>query len=151
MDTIMEKVAIVIPTHNNKRTIIECLEFIMKDDYDNIEIIVIDDGSWDGTTNAITAEYPSVKVINGDGNLWWAGAMNVGIKAALDGGADYVLALNDDVLISPGSVRALVTCAQAHGKTIIGSLIYFAQDSNIIWSAGGLLKWPWPGEFMVGR
>ena len=145
------KIAIVIPTHNRKNSLIECLKYVYESDYKNIDVIVIDDGSNDGTSEEISVNFPSVRILHGDGSLWWTGSMNLGVRDALARGADYVLALNDDVLIAPNAVKALVDCASAHPGAVVGSLIYEAGRPDTIWCAGGVLAWPWPGEVMLGH
>ena len=77
--------------------------------------------------------------------------MNLGARYALERGTDYVLALNNDVQISPEAPSALVKCARDNPGAVVGSLIYYADSPSIIWCAGGELKWPWPGEFMLGK
>lgn len=151
MDDISKaRVAVVIPTHNRKRSLMECLESVCASDYTDIEIYVVNDGSSDGTATEVIANFPFVRVLNGDGTLWWSGAMNVGISAALVSNADYVLAINDDVIVHSGAIKALVECAQQNRGSIVGSLIVSLEQPEVIWCAGGELRWPWPGEFHVG-
>lgn len=150
MDKVSPQVTVVIATHNGWKHTQSCMMALMRVTYDGLGIILVDDGSEDGTGALVAEQFPEVRVLNGDGSLWWAGSMNLGIREALARGADYVLALNNDVLVSPGCVNALVNCAQQHPKSVVGSLIYRADHREVIWCAGGDLRWPWPGEFMIG-
>jgi len=65
---------ILIPVHNRKEFTRQCLLSLRKQTYKKIKIVVIDDGSLDGTGGMLAREFPAVHVIKGDGNLWWADA-----------------------------------------------------------------------------
>ena len=143
-------VAVVVPAHNDWAHTQECLTVLMRVVYSNLDVILVDDGSTDGTAKQAADLFPRVRVLAGDGNLWWTGSMNLGIRDALAHSADYVLALNNDVLVSPDTVKALVDCARTHPGAVVGSLIYEVERPNVIWCAGGELEWPWPGEVMLG-
>lgn len=143
-------VYVIIPCHNDYFHTRLSLSSLLKSDYTNFTIIVVDDGSTDETFSQIKENYPVVKVLKGDGNLWWSGSMNLGIKEALKNYCDYVMVLNNDVLIEPSTISALVDCAKQNPNAIIGSLIYEINKPNIIWNAGGYLKWPSLGEVTIG-
>ena len=64
---------IVIPVHNRKHFTRDCLLSLRKQTFQNFTIIVIDDGSSDGTGEMIQKEFPEVVLLHGDGNLWWTG------------------------------------------------------------------------------
>ena len=92
------KVVIVTPVHNRRRETLQCLRSIARSALDGIHlhIIVVDDGSTDGTSEALAEEYPDVQIIKGDGNLWYTAGTNRGLAAALEHEPDYVLAINND-------------------------------------------------------
>ena len=71
-------------------------------------VFLIDDGSTDGTSERCRERFPYVKIISGDGNLWWSGAINLGVTAALRCGADLILWLNNDNLVEPQAISTLV-------------------------------------------
>ena len=144
-------VSVVIPTHNGWEYTRKCLDSLTKVTHQNLKIILIDDGSSDGTAENAAQLFPEVVLLSGDGNLWWAGSINLGIQTALEFDSNYILVLNNDVLVLPNTIDALVECAQEHEDSIVGSLIYRMDDTEIIWCAGGALKWPWPGEVMLGN
>jgi GT2 family glycosyltransferase len=83
-------------------------------------VIVIDDGSIDGTKAAIQALYPTVKVLVGDGNLWWTGAIALGMNYAVHQGAEYLIWLNDDCLPQPNAIEQLVAACQSQPNLIAG-------------------------------
>src|SRR3989339_1274263 len=94
---------IVIPVHNRKDTTLECLQYLHRQTYREYKIIIVDDGSTDGTATAIQDTYPDTTILTGNGQLWWTGAMHKGIQDVLTMAAetDYVLSLNDDVIVEP--------------------------------------------------
>jgi GT2 family glycosyltransferase len=144
-------VCVVIPTYNGILHIVRTLDSVLKSSYPSFKIIVIDDGSTDGTSNFIAEHYPDITVLKGDGNLWWAGAMNMGIRYSLSISAKYVFVLNNDVLIAEDTIEKLVATASYYPDALIGSLIFNLNNKDQIWSAGGITKWPWPGEIQLSN
>jgi GT2 family glycosyltransferase len=148
MDT--NPICIVIPCFNGWRYTKSCLISIYKSNYNNFKIIIVNDGSTDMTVEHLKSDFPEILVINGDGNLWWTKSMNIGIRKALDLGYEQILILNNDVIISENCITALIECSFKFPNSIIGSFVYESYDHNKIWSAGGKIKWPWPGEYQIG-
>jgi len=146
-------VAIVIPAHNRKSITLDCLQKLTKIDAAGValQIIVVDDGSTDGTSLAIQEHFNSVTVLKGDGNLWWSGATNLGVAHALHTGADYVLTLNDDVGFEPDFLLRMLETAQKHPKSIVCCLICYENRPDIVLSAGryraGFLGYTTPAKY----
>ena|SRR5438105_5524438 len=88
----------IIPVHNRIKFTINCLTRLREQTVRSFKIIVIDDGSKDNTTHYLQENFPEVILLKGDGNLWWTGAINLGVEVALSEGADYILTLNNDTL-----------------------------------------------------
>src|SRR6266567_5032327 len=97
----LPKISIITPIHNGVEYTIEYLESLSKVEYSNYEIIIIDDGSTDGSSEIIARDFPQVRLLKGDGNLWWSGGTNMGIRDALARGTDLILTMNNDVKIAP--------------------------------------------------
>ena len=94
---------VVIPVFNRIQLTTRCLESLLAQTDKGMDIIVIDDGSTDGTSEVIPERFPEVQIIAGDGTLWWSGAVNLGIQQALLSAApeDYILLVNNDTYFDP--------------------------------------------------
>jgi GT2 family glycosyltransferase len=101
---------------------------------------VIDDGSSDGTNEMIQKEFPEVVLLHGDGNLWWTGSTNLGVKYALENATqrDYILAMNDDTIIRPNYLDTLLVCASKHPRSLIGSISLVNSGSELVIEDGGV-------------
>jgi len=113
---------IIIPVHNRKNITLKCLETLKANgDLQRYNILIIDDGSTDGTDQAIRAQYPFAKILYGDGNLWWGGGIRKGMEYAYTKGAEYFIWLNDDCYPSQGAIDGLIQYCQSHAKAIVGA------------------------------
>jgi GT2 family glycosyltransferase len=108
------KVSIVIVNWNRKKLLEACLNSIEKiTEYSNFSIIVVDNGSSDGSTNLVESRFPSVSLLSLEQNRGFAIGNNIGIAKALKNDADYVLLLNNDTLVIQGDwLRKMVETAE---------------------------------------
>lgn len=139
----MTKVFVLIPTHNRRELIKKCLQSIQKQTYKNRETVVIDDGSTDGTSKMIKKEFPETTILEGDGTLWWTGAMRMGVGYTLGGikDGDFVLLMNDDTVFGPEYLQSLVDVSKRHNRAIIGSICFDAKDEKSVVEAGVVMNW----------
>jgi len=139
------KVFIIILNWNNWSDTLECLESLKNNDYPNYQVVIIDNGS-DQRPNASEA---GVKIIYNQENLGFAGGNNVGIKYALEQGADYVLLLNNDTVVSQDFLFKLVKAGESNKRFgLLGPKIFFYSsarqpdgEKEKIWFAGGQVNW----------
>ncbi|WP_216349396.1 glycosyltransferase family 2 protein [[Limnothrix rosea] IAM M-220] len=127
---------IIIPVHNRREITLTCIEQLQKNgDLDQYSIVVVDDGSTDGTAEAIQSLFPTVQILYGDGNLWWTGAIRKGMEYAYQQGAEYFIWLNDDCLPGQHTLNLLVEFSANHPNTITASACYLA-GANIPFDTG---------------
>lgn len=136
--------AIILLTWNQRQLTLECLASLEKLDYprDQLEIIVADNGSTDGTVDAIRAQYPNVELIlNGD-NVGFAAGNNTGIEYARSTRARYIMLLNNDTVVAPDMLKKLVTVAESDLEIgIVTPKIYYFGEPTKIWCAGAAINW----------
>lgn len=144
----MENLFVIIPVHNRKGITKNCLLLLTDQSDKNYNIIVVDDGSTDGTSEMITDEFPDIILLQGDGNLWWSGAINKGVKFALKLNADYVLCLNDDITVKDDFIEKIKYWADKYQNSIFGcaaadihsnELLYLG--TKFIWKYGNSIDY----------
>ena len=142
----MCKLSIIIPVHNRREITRRCLFCLQKQTYSNFDIIVIDDGSTDGTSEMIKKDFPEIILLHGDGNLWWTGATNLGIKYALKKGAELILTLNDDVLIKEDYIEKFIIAHKEQPHALIGSINLSQEEPPRLLSAGNISLNHWTAK-----
>jgi len=143
------KVSIIIVTWNGAKHILNCLESVQKSTYTDYEIIVVDNGSKDGTLDLIRKKFSNIKLILNNKNLGFTGGNNIGIRAAQ---GEIIFLLNDDTIIHPDLIKILVQEIEKSPKIgIVGPKIYFMDKPNKIWFAGGKIDWLRGNTLHLGR
>lgn len=150
--TAAPKVQIVIPVHDRKEITRACLERLVRLDVPAwAGVIVVDDGSTDGTGRMIETEHPWVRLLRGDGRLWWTGAIVAGMRAAIEKGAECVIWLNDDTLPDPGALEVLARQAETSGG-ICGAVCRGEKDHSVAYGGGMIMNhWPRPLRQVEGQ
>lgn len=132
------KVLIVILNWNQYESTRETLVSLRRMDYQNSDIVLIDNGSTDGSLSRIGTEFPEIRTVANGKNLGVAGGRNVGIVLAQESNYDHLLFLDNDVQVAPDFLTELVR-AVALDSNIGGAqpLILHLQEPERIFSAGG--------------
>jgi GT2 family glycosyltransferase len=130
-------VAVVILSWNGREDTLACLASVARADAPGLTTIVADNGSTDGTVEAVADRFPDVELIQNGANLGFAGGNNAGIRRALELGVEYVLVLNNDTEVDPGFIGALVDeAARRPDAGALCSKILFSDPNDVIWFAG---------------
>lgn len=137
------KISIILLNYNNALDTLECIESIQKNDYSNYNVVIVDNKSTDQSLEYLRNRQNMYGYIllEADYNNGFSAGNNIGIRYALEHGAEYVLLLNNDTLVEPDFLTKLMEfqsaneeCAAAIGK------IYYEFDRNILWYAGGTVN-----------
>lgn len=144
-----QKVIILILSFNGKNLLDDAIRSYHANDYVNFEIVVIDNGSTDGTKEYVEKEFPAVKVLRTEINLKYSGGFNFGMEYAFrEKGVAYVLITNNDVVADARLISSLVAAAEADVKAgfVIGKVYYHNQpdvfqtvgkkSDPIMWNGG---------------
>lgn len=135
-------VAIVVLNWNQRDLTLDCLRSLSELDYPNYFNILVDNGSNDGTYEAVQSQFPDTKVIKKNMNLGFAEGNNVGIRYALREKADYILILNNDTIVEPSMLSTLVNVANSHPDIgMVGPAIFYDDPPGMIFSVGSYVKW----------
>jgi len=128
-------VSLVIPNFNGKKHLQTCLSSILKATYKNIEIIVVDNASKDGSVEFLKTNYPQVKLIAKTANLGFAEGCNEGMRNAK---GEYIALLNNDTKVDSKWLEELVQVAKSNPQIgVCASKIVIFNDRKILNSAGG--------------
>ncbi|MCX6705099.1 MAG: glycosyltransferase, partial [Candidatus Woesebacteria bacterium] len=137
------KVHVVIPVFNRISFTKKCFSSLAKQTYKNFEVILIDDGSTDGTSTYISKEYPKCKIIKGKGRWWWTRSMHEGVKEALKTAddEDFILSMNNDCYFKKDYLENIVEASSENQRAITGSIIIEAEHPTKVKDAGVLINW----------
>ena len=106
-------VSIIIPHHNNKDILLDCLHSLYQSSYQNFEILIVDNASLDDSINHVHIAYPDVKIIKSLENLGYAGGCNLGAR---DAEGEYLFFLNNDTTLDEHCIRKLVDKLKSDSK-----------------------------------
>lgn len=130
------RISIVIPNWNGIKFIGMCLDSIAKSTIKDYEVIVVDNGSSDGSKELVAEKYPWVRHIKLPTNMGFAIACNEGIRASK---ADYICLLNNDIEVEPTWMQELCEGMERHPECGMGtSKMMFLDDRDVFYNTGDL-------------
>ena len=139
------RVMIILVNWNGKNVTLDCLDSLSSVTYPNVTIAVVDNGSTDGSVRAVRERYPDVILLEQEENLRFAGGNNVGMKYALECGAELICLLNNDTTVHNEFLEHLVSRIQSEGAIgLVAPKIYYHGEPDRIWFAGGEISF-WTG------
>lgn len=132
------KVLVVILNWNGTRDTIACLESLRHVEYDNADVLVIDNGSVPGSADPIKEQFPEVTMIRNEKNLGYSGGNNVGLQYARKIGAEYALLLNNDTTVDQVFITELLKVAETDDTiAAVGPKVLLAERPDRIWAVYG--------------
>jgi GT2 family glycosyltransferase len=126
--------SVIVVNYNGKQYLKRCMDSLLGQTYTKVEIILVDNGSSDGSIELVRESYPSVRVVENRENLGFAIANNIGIRAAR---GEFIATLNNDTEAMPGWIEAMVNAAVS--SELIGmcaSKMLFMKNPDVIDSTG---------------
>jgi len=143
------KISVIIVNCNGLSYILDCLKSVYNSNYSNYEVIVSDNGSIDGSVEQIKKNFPLVKIVLNGRNIGFSEGNNAALRQAT--GKLFFL-LNDDTVIHPDLLSVLAKEIESDPNIgIVGPKIYFMNEKDRIWFAGGFIDWPKSTGGNIGR
>jgi GT2 family glycosyltransferase len=134
----MKKVFACVLNYNGFKDTIECVESLLQSNYTNLSIVIIDNGSTDGSAFRLKNKFPSITLIESKENLGYAGGNNLGISWALREGADYIFILNNDTIVSYDCIERFVFWSEILKDNVLGGSVYTYEKKDELQHFGGV-------------
>jgi GT2 family glycosyltransferase len=138
------KVACILVNWNGWQDTVDCLDALKLNDYPNLKIIVVDNGSTNDSVSRIRAAHPDILLLESSKNLGFAGGNNIGMRYALSDKAEYVWLLNNDTKPAQDSLSKLVAKAGTDPKiAAVASVCYYADNPSVVqvWAGAKVNLW----------
>ena len=137
----LPKVIIISLNWNRKEDTIECINSLLELEYPDYEIVVVDNGSTDGSAESFKKTFLDITVIENKKNLGYALGMNKGIEYALEQNVKYVLILNNDTVIDKNALKELVNVAESDPKIgFVSGKAYYHSEPNKLQVVGKIFN-----------
>lgn len=138
----MPKVIIVILNWDDRESTLECLASLRNLEHNNCELVVVDNGSEDGSPEAIREQFPDVTLLQNKENLGAPAGRNVGIRYAMERGAEYLWLLDNDNVVEPDTLSKLIENEESRSSVgMVSPMGYHHEDPTRVWFAGGRINW----------
>jgi len=142
MTAVPTRVHALVLNWNGLDDTLRCVEGLLALEPPVPHVVVIDNGSRVSPREAVLARFPGVEVVENGENLGYAAGNNVGLRKALDAGAEYAWVLNNDAVPSPSALRRMLETAAAHPRAAaVGSKVVYADRRDVIWATWGEITW----------
>ena len=129
-------VSVVVLNYNAGKLLENCIDSLKKSSHTNLEIIVVDNISSDGSQEKCKNKFPDIKLIQNKNNLGYCGGNNVGIQHA---SGEFIVILNPDTIVEPNWVNELISAYNEFGEGLYQPKILSLNEENVIQSTGNML------------
>ena len=138
-------VVAVLASHNRRERTLECLRSLFSQELDagvELSAVLVDDGSTDGTAGSVRRIFPEITVLDADGQRYWARAMALAEREALRRSPDYVLWLNDDVVLDPYALATMLGLSlDEGGSAVVAGALRDPRDGTVTYSGVRRRDW----------
>ena len=121
--------SVIIVCTNDRQHLATCLDSVLRQEYRPLEVLLVDNGSTDGSVELVEATFPDVRVIRNGRNLGYTGANNRGFEAST---GRYIVILNPDTEVAPGWLSGLIEGLDQHSQPAIATskVLFFDQSQR---------------------
>lgn len=134
----MSRVFVIVLNFKGQEDTKECILSIQNSSYTNYEIVIVDNGSHDGSVPFFKETFPNVTLLDTGMNLGYAGGNNVGIRYALENGADAILVLNNDTVLHRDCLKEFVLASEKLPNSALGGRVYYYDEPTEMQHFGGV-------------
>ena len=136
------RVAAIVVNYDGKQVTLDAVASLRRMRYPRFDLVVLDNGSRDGSVEALAAAFPDLRQLRLPENRGSSSGYAAGFRWAFANGYDYALLLNNDVEVEPDMLDELVAAALRDPRAgAVGPKCYFHGEGKRLWSAGGVLRW----------
>jgi GT2 family glycosyltransferase len=138
----LPSVVALVLNWNNLPDTLECVGSLLRSDYSNLAVWVVDNDSRDDPTSDLRGKHPEIRIVRNTKNLGYGGGNNSGLRLAIAEGAAYVLLLNNDVVVAPDMVSRLVMAVEGDSRIVMATptVFYYDRPREVYWD-GGSIDW----------
>jgi GT2 family glycosyltransferase len=139
----MRQVHVLLPVHNRRPITEAFVRCLRAQTHEPLHLVLIDDGSTDGTAEMVTSHLPDATIVRGNGNWWWAGSLQRGMETLKRGAArpgDIVLIMNDDTRFAPDFIEKGIATLLARPRSILLAQLYDARSGKFL-ESGAHVDW----------
>jgi len=129
-------VSVIVLNYNAGELLLNCVDSLIKSSYSNLEIIVVDNISKDGSQTKCKEKFPNIKLIQNKENLGYCGGNNIGIR---DAKGEFIVILNPDTVVDSDWIKELIFAYNKFGEGLYQPKILSLNEENIIQSTGNML------------
>jgi GT2 family glycosyltransferase len=139
----MNQVTAILTCHNRREQTIRCLESLFEQEIDDTDIrgVLVDDGSTDGTSEAVRSCFERVEIVPADGSLFWARGMALAEAYAVRARPEFLLWLNDDVVLSPVALRNLFAAKGSDDRRVVVGALVEPATGTLTYGGADRVDW----------
>jgi hypothetical protein len=131
----------VVVNWNRPHDSADCIHSLIIQKDVQTRVLLVDNGSSDDSVAILKEQFNNIDILTSAQNLWFSGGYNLGIKYALDQGAEYIFIINNDAYVAPETLSILLKQINENKNVgLVAPIIYYASHPDQIWSSGGNIR-----------